>query len=139
MKVAAMEASFHTEPAPAPWTVIAIRVPTACDLAAASAVGGRADYHALAHRRTRRHRGTGIACRRTHPLGMIAYEALQQIRADGSDQEARALFEETWRNLAMACCSSVIAMTSPTRPRGDRPAARDTVPDVWPCSGPSAL
>ena len=65
--------------------------------------------------------------------GIVAYEALQQIRADGSNTEARAVFEETWPDLGYGlllkryrddvqnATDEEIAM-----------AAEDTVPEIWP-------
>jgi cytochrome d ubiquinol oxidase subunit I len=134
MKVAAMEAAFHTEPAPAPWTIIAI--PGADGETAWSLsvpwVGGLITTRSLDKELPGIHELVERADTRIRS-GMIAYEALQQIRADGTNAEARAVFEETWPDLGYGlllkryrddvqnATDEQIAM-----------AAEDTVPAVWP-------
>jgi cytochrome d ubiquinol oxidase subunit I len=65
--------------------------------------------------------------------GMIAYDTLQQIRADGTNMAARTTFDEYWPDLGYGLLLK--------RYREDvgnatdeevRMAAVDTVPDVWP-------
>jgi cytochrome d ubiquinol oxidase subunit I len=134
MKIAAIEASFHTEPAPAPWTVVAIpggdgepiwqiQVPWLGGLITTRSLDeelqGISELVENAKERIR--------------SGMVAYDALEQIRADGSNAEARAVFEETWPDLGYGlllkryrddvqnATDEEIAM-----------AAEDTVPAVWP-------
>jgi cytochrome d ubiquinol oxidase subunit I len=133
MKIAAMEASFETDPAPAPWTLFAlpgengeptfaIRIPW---------VGGLITTRSLDKPlpgidELVEHAETRIRS------GMIAYDALQQIRADGSNADARAVFEEHWPDLGYGLLLK--------RYRDDvgnatdaeiAQAAADTVPDVW--------
>jgi len=135
MKVAAMEASFETEPAPAPWTIFAIPGPD----------GGAPVFSlqipwvgGLITTRSLDKELPGIEDLVEHAQtrirsGMIAYDALQEIRADGTNTAARAVFDETWPDLGYGlllkryredvgnATDEQIAM-----------AAADTVPDVWP-------
>lgn len=134
MKIAAIEASFHTEPAPAPWTVLAfpgsdgepiwqIQLPWLGGLITTRSLEEELEgIHPLVDRAEERIRS-----------GMIAYEALQAIRADAADQSARATFDQHWADLGYGlllkryredvgnATDTEIAM-----------AAEDTVPDVWP-------
>lgn len=135
MKIAALEASYHTEEAPAPWTVIAIP----------GADGGEPSFSiqvpwvgGLITTRSLDEELEGIEELTLHAQtrirsGMIAYDALQEIRADGTNQAARAVFDEHWADLGYGlllkkyredvgnATDEEIAM-----------AAEDTVPDVWP-------
>jgi cytochrome d ubiquinol oxidase subunit I len=134
MKIAAMEASFETEPAPAPWTVFAIPGPD----------GGAPSFSiqvpwagGLITTRSFNEQLPGIEELVEHAetrirSGMIAYDALQQIRADGN-MEARAVFDEHWADLGYGLLLK--------RYRDDvgnatdqqvAQAAADTVPGVWP-------
>ncbi len=134
MKIAALEAAFHTEPAPAPWTIIAI--PGADGETAWSLsvpwVGGLITTRSLDKELPGIHELVDRAGDRIRS-GMVAYDALEQIRADGSNAEARAVFEEHWADLGYGlllkryrddvqnATDEEVAM-----------AAQDTVPDVWP-------
>jgi len=135
MKIAALEASYHTEEAPAPWTVIAfpgpdggaplfqIQIPWVGGLITTRSL----DEELLGMDELVEHAQLRIRS------GMIAYDALQQIRADGANQEARALFDEHWADLGYGlllkkyredvgnATDEEIAM-----------AAEDTRPAVWP-------
>ena len=135
MKIAALEASYETEPAPAPWTLFALPGPD----------GGKPDFAiqipwvgGLITTRSLDKELEGIAELVEHAqdrirTGMIAYDALQQIRADGTNAEARAVFDEHWADLGYGlllkkyredignATDEEIAM-----------AAQDVVPDVWP-------
>jgi cytochrome d ubiquinol oxidase subunit I len=135
MKIAALEASYHTEPAPAPWTIFAIPGP---DGGAPQFqiqipwVGGLITTRSLDEELQGIEELVGHAESRIR-TGMIAYDALQQIRADGTNAEARAVFDEHWADLGYGlllkkyredvgnATDEEIAM-----------AAQDTVPDVWP-------
>lgn len=134
MKVAAMEAAFHTEPAPAPWTIIAIPGADGEPVWSLSVpwVGGLITTRSL----DKELPGINELVERAQDRirsGMVAYDALQQIRADGSDAQARAVFEEHWADLGYGlllkryredvqnATDAEIAM-----------AAQDTVPAVWP-------
>jgi cytochrome d ubiquinol oxidase subunit I len=135
MKIAALEASYHTEPAPAPWTIFAIPGP---DGGAPQFqiqipwVGGLITTRSLDEELQGIEELVGHAETRIR-TGMIAYDALQQIRADGTNAEARAVFDEHWADLGYGlllkkyredvgnATDEEIAM-----------AAQDTVPDVWP-------
>ena len=134
MKVAAMEAAFHTEPAPAPWTIIAIPGADGEPVWSLSVpwVGGLITTRSL----DKELPGINELVERAQDRirsGMVAYDALQQIRADGSDAQARTVFEEHWADLGYGlllkryredvqnATDAEIAM-----------AAQDTVPAVWP-------
>src|SRR5690606_14918218 len=101
MKIAAMEASFETEPAPAPWTIFAIPGP---DGGAPSFsiqvpwVGGLITTRSLNEELPGIDELVGHAETRIRS-GMIAYDALQEIRDDGTNAEARAVFDEHWADL----------------------------------------
>lgn len=135
MKIAALEASYHTDPAPAPWTIFAlpgadggapsftIQVPWVGGLITTRSfdqeLPGIEELVDHAEERVRR--------------GMIAYDTLQEIRADGTNMAARATFDEYWPDLGYGLLLK--------RYREDvgnatdeevRMAAQDTVPDVWP-------
>lgn len=95
VKLAAIEAEWHTEPAPASFTLLgfpdqaaetthaAIKIPYLMGLIATRSldeqVTGLKDLKALHEKRIR--------------SGMLAHEALEAMRADGSNQAARATFE----------------------------------------------
>jgi cytochrome d ubiquinol oxidase subunit I len=135
MKIAAMEASYHTEPAPAPWTIFALPGPD----------GGAPSFSiqvpwagGIITTRSLNEELPGIEELVEHAQtrirsGMIAYDALQQIRADGTNAEARAVFDEHWADLGYGLLLK--------RYREDvgnatdqevAQAAADTVPGVWP-------
>ncbi|MFQ2093551.1 cytochrome ubiquinol oxidase subunit I [Aeromonas taiwanensis] len=95
VKLAAIEAEWHTEPAPASFTLFgfpdqaaetthaAVKIPYLMGLIATRSldeqVTGLKDLKALHEKRIR--------------SGMLAHEALEAMRADGSNQAARATFE----------------------------------------------
>ena len=135
MKIAAMEATYETEPAPAPWTLFAIPGPD----------GGKPSFSiqipwvgGLITTRSLDEELDGIDELVVHAetrirSGMIAYDALQEIRADGTDAAARATFDEHWADLGYGLLLK--------RYRDDvgnatdvevTQAAEDTVPSVWP-------
>jgi cytochrome d ubiquinol oxidase subunit I len=138
MKIAAMEASYHTEPAPAPWTIFALPGP---DGGAPTWsiqvpwVGGLITTRSL----TEELQGIDelVAHAQTRiRSGMIAYDALQVIRAgnvDGDDVDARLVFEQHWADLGYGLLlkryrDDVGNATDEEIAR----AAEDTVPEVWP-------
>jgi cytochrome d ubiquinol oxidase subunit I len=133
MKIAAIEASFHTEPAPAPWTVVAIpgadgepiwqiQVPWLGGLITTRSLDEELEgINELVERAEERIRS-----------GMVAYEALQQIRADGN-AEARAVFEDTWPDLGYGLLLKRYRVDVENATDEEiAMAAADTVPDVWP-------
>src|SRR5690606_38722445 len=103
MKIAALEAMYHTEEAPAPWTLIAwpdqngepgfhISIPWVGGLITTPTLDKPLPgINELVERAEDRIR-----------TGIIAYNALQDIRADGSNAEARAVFDEYWADLGYA-------------------------------------
>jgi cytochrome d ubiquinol oxidase subunit I len=102
MKLAAMEAMWHSEPAPAPFTVFAlpgdqenrfqVQVPYVLGLIATRSISGEIpgilDLVKIAEGRIRN--------------GVVAYKALEQIRADRNDQAARETFTANWKDLGYA-------------------------------------
>ena len=134
MKVSALEAAFHTEPAPAPWTIIAI--PGANGEPAWSLsvpwVGGLITTRSLDKELPGIYELVERAEVRIRS-GMVAYDALEQIRADGSNAEARAVFEEHWADLGYGLLlKRYRADVQNATDEEVTMAAEDTVPDVWP-------
>src|SRR5690606_35682771 len=133
MKIAAIEASFHTEPAPAPWTVVAIpgadgepiwqfQIPFLGGLITTRSLTEELDgINELVDRAERRIRS-----------GMVAYEALQQIRDDGN-ATAREIFERRWPDLGYGLLLKRYRddVQNATAEQISQ-AAADTVPGVWP-------
>jgi cytochrome d ubiquinol oxidase subunit I len=134
MKIAAMEAMYHTEQAPAALTLFAI-----------PGADGRPAFEVqfpwvlgLITTRSIDRDVAGITELVEHAAGRItngikAYTALDAIRADGTDQAARAAFDENKADLGYAL------LLKRYRPdvqnaTGEEiaKAALDTVPDVWP-------
>jgi len=135
MKLAAIEAMWHTEPAPAPFTIFGlpdqetmsndfqIQVPYLLGLISTRSLTtqmpGITELVDHAKQRIRD--------------GLVAYEALQAIRANPQDQTARQTFASSWQDLGHAlllkryrddiqnATDAEVAM-----------AANDTVPTVWP-------
>lgn len=134
MKIAAMEAAFHTEPAPASWTLFAwpdaegkpafqISIPWVGGLITTRSLDqelpGIEELVARADERIR--------------SGMVAYAALQQIRADGADTAARATFEEHWADLGYGLLLKRYREDVENATDAEiAQAAQDTVPGVWP-------
>lgn len=133
MKLAAMEAMWHTEPAPAGFNLFAlpgdkensftVQVPYALGLIATRSISGEIpgilDLVQTAGERIRN--------------GQIAYAAMEAVRADPSNTEARATFDATWKDLGYALLlkryrTDVVNAT----PEEITKAAFDTVPGVAP-------
>ena len=133
MKLAAMEAMWHTEPAPAGFNLFAIpgdqvnswqiQVPFALGLIATRSLDGEIpgilDLVQLAGQRIEN--------------GLVAYQALQDIRADGTNEAARQTFSENWGDLGYALLlkryrEDVVNATDEEITQ----AAFDTVPGVAP-------
>ncbi|WP_354066443.1 cytochrome ubiquinol oxidase subunit I [Devosia sp. 2618] len=135
MKIAAMEASYHTEPAPAPWTIFALPGP---DGGAPTWsiqipwVGGLITTRSLDQQlpgidELVEHAQTRIRS------GMVAYDALQEIRADGSNAAARQVFDEHWADLGYGLLLKMYREdVGNATDEQIAMAAADTVPDVWP-------
>ena len=134
MKIAALEATYHTEPAPAPWTIIAIPGENGEPAFSLSIpwVGGLITTRSF----TEELPGINDLVERAQDRirsGMIAYSALEQIRADGSDVEARAVFEERWPDLGYGLLLKKYREDVQNATDAEiAQAAADTVPDVWP-------
>ena len=133
MKLAAMEAMWHTEPAPAGFNLFAIpgdkensfevQVPYALGLIATRSLSGEVpgilDLVQTAGQRIRN--------------GQIAYAAMEAVRANPSDTKARETFAATWKDLGYALLlkryrEDVVNAT----PEEITEAAFDTVPGVAP-------
>ena len=113
MKIAAMESMWHTEPAPAAFNLIAIpnqaerkndfaiEIPYVMGIIGTRSLTtpllGIDDLILRAENRIRD--------------GMVAYDALQKIRANPKNTDARMVFDKTCRTWATRCWSSA---TSPT-------------------------
>jgi cytochrome d ubiquinol oxidase subunit I len=133
MKLAAIEAMWKTEPAPASFTVFgwpdqkqhvthfAIRIPWVMGL-----IGTRSlDTKILGINDL-----VDIAAKRIRD-GMIAYGALQKLRADRNDTAAKALFEKHGKNLGYALLlRRYIADPTKATDAQVKRAANDTVPSV---------
>jgi cytochrome d ubiquinol oxidase subunit I len=135
MKIAAIEAMWHTEPAPAAFTIVglpdmathttrdAIRVPFVLGLIATRSFDGQVagidDLVQVAEQRIR--------------SGMVAYEAMRQLRVAPGDQAARIAFDARVNDLGYALLLKryTPAVTDAT-PAQIQAAARDTVPAVAP-------
>ncbi|MBN8927251.1 MAG: cytochrome d terminal oxidase subunit 1 [Rhodospirillales bacterium 69-11] len=135
MKIAAIEAMWHTEPAPASFTVIglpdqqaretryAIQVPYVLGLIATRSLDGEV---------------TGITelvdqARQKIASGMKAYAAMQVLRRDRGDAAARATFDAHVGDLGYALLLKRYAPTfTDATPAMIDAAAWDTVPAVLP-------
>ncbi|QYO78986.1 cytochrome ubiquinol oxidase subunit I [Devosia salina] len=134
MKVAAMEAAFHTEPAPAPWTIIAIPGADGEPIWSLSVpwVGGLITTRSLDKELPGINELVDRAQDRIRS-GMVAYDALQQIRADGSNAQARTVFEEHWADLGYGLLLKRYREDVQNATDAEIAlAAQDTVPAVWP-------
>ncbi len=135
MKIAAMEAMYHTEPAPAALTLVAIP----------SDVPGEPAFQVqlpwvlgLITTRSIDRDLPGITELTEHAAirvqsGIVAYKALQEIRADGTNTAARATFDEHWADLGYGLLLKKYR-EDVENATGEEitMAALDTVPDVWP-------
>lgn len=133
MKLAAMEAMWETEPAPAPFTVVGIpdiearethyeiQIPWVLGLITTRSfdeeVPGILELVEVAERRIRN--------------GLVGYEALSRLRADPSDESARAVVESHGDDLGYALLLSRY-VEDPLEASEEQIAAAawDTVPDV---------
>jgi cytochrome d ubiquinol oxidase subunit I len=133
MKLAALEAMWHTEEAPAPLTLIgfpnqetqetehAINVPWVLGLIATRSFDQEVQgiLPLVAEAEVRVENGIG------------AYDALQRLRADPEDVQARAEFEASKYDLGYAMLlTRYMADPREASPEDIRRAAFDTVPDV---------
>src|SRR5690606_22217818 len=65
--------------------------------------------------------------------GLIAYEAMEVLKADRQDPEARAAVMETWPDLGYALLLKKYRVDIENATEAEiAQAAQDTVPDVWP-------
>jgi len=134
MKIAAMEAMYETEPAPAALTLFAIpgkdghpafevRFPWVLGIITTRSL----DMELPGITELVEHAAVRIQS------GITAYEALQEVRADGGNTAARALFEEHSADLGYALLLKKYR-DDVENATGEEIAlaAFDTVPDVWP-------
>lgn len=135
MKVAAMEAMWETEPAPASFKLFAIPdqekrenlieldIPWAMGIigtrSLSTEMAGINDLVEHAQVRIRN--------------GLLAYDALQKVRADKTDSEARAVFDAHWQDLGYALLlKRHVSDMSDVTDEQIAQAAWDTVPQVAP-------
>ncbi|TCT11213.1 cytochrome ubiquinol oxidase subunit I [Paralcaligenes ureilyticus] len=135
MKIAAIEAMWHTEPAPASFNLFAIpdqakeknyfavEIPYMMGI-----IGTRSLTTPLL--------GIDDLVKRAEVRvknGIVAYDALQQVRAHPQDAAARKLFDANWHDLGYGL---LLKRYSPdisrASPENIAQAARDTVPQVAP-------
>jgi cytochrome d ubiquinol oxidase subunit I len=135
MKIAALEASYHTEEAPAPWTIFAIPGADGGEPSFALQIpwmGGLITTRSLDQELSGINELVEHAQTRIRS-GMIAYDALRQIRADGTNAEARAVFDEHWTDLGYGLLLKKYREDVGNATDAEIAlAAADTVPDVWP-------
>ena len=135
VKLAAIEAMWDTEPAPAGFTLFgfpsqetkqtaaAIRIPWALGLIATRSldkqVTGLNDLTAEHEARIR--------------SGAIAYGALEKIRAGDKSPEARALFDKHAKDIGFGLLlKQFVADPARAAPADVKAAAASTIPTVWP-------
>jgi cytochrome d ubiquinol oxidase subunit I len=135
MKIAAMEAMYETEPAPASLTLFAIP----------SSTPGKPAFQVqlpwllgIITTRSLDRELAGITELTEHAAtriqsGIIAYTALQEIRANGTNAAARATFDDHWADLGYGLLLKKYR-DDVQNATGEEItlAALDTVPDVWP-------
>ena len=135
MKIAAMEAMWETEEAPANFNLIAIPNQEARENSFAieipwvmGLIGTRSlTTPMLGINELVEHAKVRIA------NGLRAYQALQAVRADASDIEARRLFDANWRDLGYALLlKRYMQDITQASPEDIAKAAWDTVPQVAP-------
>ena len=135
VKLAAIEAEWDTQPAPAAITAFgipnqkeqrtdyAIKIPWLLGLIATRSVDkeitGIKDLVRQAEQRI--------------PNGMVAYAMLEKLRAGDKSPEVRERFEETKQNLGHALLlKKYTTNVTDATPEQIRLAAQDTIPQVWP-------
>ncbi len=135
MKIAALEAMYETEPAPAPWSIIAFPGSNGEDVGfhiSVPWVGGLITTRSFDQQLPGIHELVERAEDRIR-MGLIAYNALAEIRADGANTDARAVFEETWPDLGYALLLKKYRVDVENATAEEIAlAAADTVPSVWP-------
>ncbi|WMT88902.1 cytochrome ubiquinol oxidase subunit I [Pelagibacterium sp. 26DY04] len=133
MKIAAIEAMYETEPAPAGLSLVAFPLPN----------GERFDIKipwvlGLITTRSFDTEVPGIHDLVEHAEvrianGLRAYEAMAVLEEDRQDQEARAVIGEAWPDLGYALLLKRYRTDiENATPEEIAMAAQDTVPDVWP-------
>lgn len=133
MKIAAMEAMYHTEDAPAGLSIVAfpredgtvweIKIPWVLGIITTRSfdteLPGIDDLVIRAEDRIRN--------------GMVAYQALEALQVDRTDPEARAAILETWEDLGYGLLLKRYRTDIENATDAEiAQAALDTVPDVWP-------
>ncbi|WP_343070298.1 cytochrome ubiquinol oxidase subunit I [Pelagibacterium limicola] len=133
MKIAALEAMYHTEEAPAGLSIVAfpradgtvweLKVPWVLGLITTRSfdtqLPGIDDLVVHAEQRIRD--------------GLVAYEAVEVLKTDRQNEEARAAIAETWPDLGYALLLKQYRTDIENATDAEiAQAALDTVPDVWP-------
>ncbi|HWJ89423.1 MAG TPA: cytochrome ubiquinol oxidase subunit I [Pelagibacterium sp.] len=133
MKIAALEAMYETEPAPAGLSLVAFPLPS----------GERFDIKipwvlGLITTRSFNTELPGIEDLVAHAEvrianGLQAYEAVAALEANRQDEDARQIITETWPDLGYALLLKRYRTDiENATPEQIAAAAQDTVPDVWP-------
>ncbi|MCQ9615558.1 cytochrome ubiquinol oxidase subunit I [Paenalcaligenes niemegkensis] len=135
MKIASLEAMWETEPAPASFNAFAIPNQASRSNSLAVEIPW---VMGIIGTRSLTTPMLGISDLVDHAKvrirnGLVAYEALQEVRADTSNDEARAVFDEHWRDLGYALLlkKHLSDIGQATDADIDK-AAWDTVPQVAP-------
>ena len=135
MKIAAMEAMWETEPAPAGFNLLAwpnqeeqrnsfsVHIPYVMGIigtrSLSTPMAGIKDLVISAESRIRN--------------GVIAYEALKKVRADPEDAQARSVFDAHWKDMGYALLlKRYVSDPVDATPEQIAQAALDTVPTVAP-------
>ena len=135
MKIAAMESMWHTEPAPANFNLLAIpnqkerRNDFAIEIPWAMGIIGTRSLTTpmLGINDLVEHAEVRIV------NGIEAYNALQELRADKSNAQAQAVFDEHWKDLGYALLlKRYVDDLNTATPEQIAQAAWDTVPQVAP-------
>mgnify|MGYP003143006389 CR=1 FL=1 len=133
MKIAAMEAMYHTEPAPAGLSLVAfpigngevfeIKIPWVLGLITTRSF----DTELPGIDELVEHAETRIE------NGLLAYEAVAALEENRQDEDARAVISETWPDLGYALLLKRYRVDiENATPEEISMAAADTVPAVWP-------
>jgi cytochrome bd ubiquinol oxidase subunit I len=133
MKIAAIEAMYHTEQAPAGLSLVAfpgadgtvweIKIPWVLGLITTRSFDREVPgINELVERAEDRIRN-----------GIVAYQALETLKADRQDTDARAAVMENWPDIGYALLLKRYRVDIENASEAEiAQAALDTVPDVWP-------
>ena len=137
MKIAAIEAMWNTEPAPASFTVVGLPDQAAHETRYAVRIPWLLgpDRHPLDRRRGGRHRRPGATGRASaSAAASMAYAAMRALRTDRNDAALRAIFDAACQRSRLRAAAEALHADGDRRDRRPRShaAAWDTVPPVAP-------